>query len=135
MKSLSFRSLGVFAFLCFANGATAQVLTLTRGSDLLVQEYYCIDDTGVLEKPLCIPAEQAETEATPSVRGSHSLKQQNQVATKADIIQLSTKVSKLEANLQRIPNSFNNRRRTEKLKAEILAMHYQLTLLTAGLSN
>lgn len=135
MKSLSFRSLGVFAFLCFANGATAQVLTLTRGSDLLVQEYYCIDDTGVLEKPLCIPAEQAETEATPSVRGSHSLKQQNQVATKADIIQLSTKVSKLEAKLQRIPNTFNNRRRTEKLKAEILAMHYQLTLLTAGLSN
>ena len=58
-----------------------------------------------------------------------------QIATKADIILLSSKVAKLEAKLARIPNTFNNRRRTEQLKEEILAMHYQLTMLTADLSN
>ena len=69
------------------------------------------------------------------MRGSHSLKQNTQVATKADIILLSSKVAKSEAKLARIPNTFNNRRRTEQLKEEILAMHYQLTMLTADLSN
>ena len=79
---------------------------------------------------LCLPG------SAPSVRGSHSLKQeQQQVATKADIILLSTKVAKLEAKLAKTPNTFNNRQKTERLKEEILAAHYQLTMLTAALSN
>ena len=100
----------------------------------VVQEYYCINDTEILEQPLCVPI--TEAEPTPSVRGSHSLKQdQQQVLTKADIILLSTKVAKLEAKLAKIPNIFNNRQKMDRLKAEILTAHYQLTMLTANLSN
>ncbi|MDA9175916.1 hypothetical protein N9O95_02370 [Alphaproteobacteria bacterium] len=133
MKLLSFHSLGFLVALGLANGASAQTLNLSGNNQPQTMEFYCINDTGVLEQPLCVPAEQAQ--ATPSVRGSHSLRQQKQVATKADIIILSSKVAKLEAKLARIPNTFNNRRKTEKLKDQILAMHYELTMLTANLSN
>ena len=133
MKLLTFLSLGVLAALCFSSGASAQTLNISGNTQPETMEFYCINDTAVLEQPLCVPANQAE--ATPSVRGSHSLKQNKQVATKADIILLSSKVAKLEAKLSRIPNTFNNRRKTERLKEEILAMHYQLTMLTANLSN
>lgn len=88
----------------------------------------------MLEQPLCVPI--AEAQPTPSVRGSHSLKQEERVvATKADIILLSAKVAKLEARLAKIPNTFNNRQKTDQLKEEILATHYQLTMLTTVLSN
>ena len=134
MKSRTFLSLGVLAALCFSSGASAQTLNISRNTQPETMEFYCINDTTVLEQPLCVLATQAQ--ATPSVRGSHSLKQQNrQVTTKADIIQLSSKVAKLEAKLARIPNTFNNRRKTERLKEQILAMHYELTMLTANLSN
>jgi hypothetical protein len=133
MKPLSFPSLGFLVALGLANGASAQTLNLSGNNQPQTMEFYCINDTGVLEQPLCVPAEQAQ--ATPSVRGSHSLRQQKQVATKADIIILSSKVAKLEAKLALIPNTFNNRRKTEKLKDQILAMHYELTMLTANLSN
>ena len=133
MKLLSFHSLGFLVALGLANGANAQTLNLSGNNQPQTMEFYCINDTGVLEQPLCVPAEQAQ--ATPSVRGSHSLRQQKQVATKADIIILSSKVAKLEAKLARIPNTFNNRRKTEKLQDQILAMHYGLTMLTANLSN
>ena len=133
MKSLTFLSLGVVTALCLTSGASAQTLNISGNSAPETMEFYCINDTAVLEQPLCVPANQAE--ATPSVRGSHSLKQNKQVATKADIILLSSKVAKLEAKLSRIPNTFNNRPKTERLKEEILAMHYQLTMLTANLSN
>lgn len=133
MKSLTFLSLGVFAALCFSSGASAQTLNISGNTQPETMEFYCINDTAVLEQPLCVPANQAQ--ATPSVRGSHSLKNNRQVATKADIIQLSSKVAKLEAKLARIPNTFNNRRKTERLKEQILAMHYELTMLTANLSN
>lgn len=133
MKLLSFHGLGFLVALGLANGASAQTLNPSDNNQPQTMEFYCINDTGVLEQPLCVPAEQAQ--ATPSVRGSHSLRQQKQVATKADIIILSSKVAKLEAKLARIPNTFNNRRKTEKLKDQILAMHYELTMLTANLSN
>ena len=133
MKLLSFHGLGFLVALGLANGASAQTLNLSDNNQPQTMEFYCINDTGVLEQPLCVPAEQAQV--TPSVRGSHSLRQQKQVATKADIIILSSKVAKLEAKLARIPNTFNNRRKTEKLKDQILAMHYELTMLTANLSN
>lgn len=133
MKLLTFLSLGVLAAVFMTNSASAQTLNIFGNSQPETMEFYCIDDSAVLEQPLCVPANQAD--ATPSVRGSHSLKQNKQIATKADIILLSSKVAKLEAKLARIPNTFNNRRRTEQLKEEILAMHYQLTMLTADLSN
>ncbi len=137
MKSLKFFSFGVFAVLCLPGSAHAQLLNLFGNNEPeVVTEYYCINDTEILEQPLCVPIAQAEADATPSVRGSHSLKQeQQQVATKADIILLSTKVAKLEAKLAKTPNTFNNRQKTERLKEEILAAHYQLTMLTAALSN
>lgn len=135
MNLLTRISFGVFAVCCLSGSAHAQLFNLFGNSEPQgVQEYYCINDTEVLEQPLCVPI--AEAQPTPSVRGSHSLKQEERVvATKADIILLSAKVAKLEARLAKIPNTFNNCQKTDQLKEEILATHYQLTMLTTVLSN
>jgi len=135
MKYFAIGVAGLTFSLVNHTAASAQWLFLKPSEEFVMtqDQQFCVDDSAVLEQPLCPPRPDAA--AAPSVRGSHSLKVEAGTKTKADIILLSAKASKLQDKIFRTPNTANNWHRRERMKQELVAMQYELTMLTAGLSN